>query len=481
MVSTTEIYSAIAPDLAALQNEIGPGLPTGIIDFGVGTAFAQAGKSSRVYAVDNGGHILTGWPIPVTGVAPDSLPLVNSLPPSMLNIAGSERVVAGIISGDTALYDSAGNKVQGLSPTQGSAAQNTPGGAVPPQSADPSAILNFIEYPGIGDLTGAGHPGIFQGGITVGLLANFITAGVNNPYKHVVQGWDPTTGSMYPTFPVSMGDYQIQTMPATAPVGDPSGNASLLAGTSMYELHALNLAGVDAPGFPKFTGGWAGTSPAAADLSGRGQVTVFEGTKEGRLFAWDTTGNACKNNEWWSFHHDEWSTGAYGTETRPPGALADFRIRQVTHDPGTGGFTAEWTSSGDHFFCGTAPSASLRVSGQPITLQNFFKNATEVGQPTPGAPGVDPTVTISNAAVGQCLYVGLQVTSNAGLKSPVAEALDGPDSCPPIPNAPGITNAAAILAANVPEAPADWLFVLAAVVGLGVVRGRRRLLAVIAR
>ena len=30
---------------------------------------AAAGKSSRVYAVDSGGHILPGWPIKVTGVA----------------------------------------------------------------------------------------------------------------------------------------------------------------------------------------------------------------------------------------------------------------------------------------------------------------------------------------------------------------------------------------------------------------------------
>ena len=35
---------------------------------------------------------------------------------------------------------------------------------------------------------------------------------------------------------------------------------------------------------------------------------------------WDTNQPACGgNDEWWTIRHDEWNTGAYGTDTRPPG------------------------------------------------------------------------------------------------------------------------------------------------------------------
>jgi hypothetical protein len=37
--------------------------------------------------------------------------------------------------------------------------------------------------------------------------------------------------------------------------------------------------------------------------------------------AWRTPGRATANDQWWSYHHDEWRTGRYGVDARPPGAL----------------------------------------------------------------------------------------------------------------------------------------------------------------
>jgi hypothetical protein len=220
-------------------------------------------------------------------------------------------------------------------------------------------------------------------------------------------------------------DYQLGQMPAVAPVGDLSGNPSVLIGTSLYELHAFNIAGLEAPGFPKFTGGAGGSSPTAADLDGGGKVSVFLGTKEGRLFVWDTTGGACQNNESWTYHHDEWNSGAYGTDSRPPGAITDLGLQGVSHDPSKGGFTASWHASGGDFSCGTAAASSMRISDQPITAQNFAQ-ATEVSAPAPSAPRTARSVAVSNVAVGQCLYVALQTRNAAGNRSPLAETVDGP-------------------------------------------------------
>ena len=37
--------------------------------------------------------------------------------------------------------------------------------------------------------------------------------------------------------------------------------------------------------------------------------------------AWETPGRATANNQWWSYQHDEWRTGRYGVDTRPPGVI----------------------------------------------------------------------------------------------------------------------------------------------------------------
>jgi hypothetical protein len=155
----------------------------------------------------------------------------------------------------------------------------------------------------------------------------------------------------------------------------------------------------------------------------------------------------------------------------------DFRVRDVTHDGQHGGFTAEWTASGDRFGCGTASTASVRISDKPITPQNFAA-ATEVATPPPGAPGDNPRALVTGRAVGECLYVALQGTSRAGIKSPVAEALDGPGSCAAIPAVAGITGVSP--AVEVPEAPAVNLLLLAALVAVGgwaAARRRRRAIA----
>ena len=43
---------------------------------------------------------------------------------------------------------------------------------------------------------------------------------------------------------------------------------------------------------------------------------------------WDTDQPACgTNDEWWTSRHDEWNTGAYGTDTRPPGTPTQLARR----------------------------------------------------------------------------------------------------------------------------------------------------------
>jgi hypothetical protein len=58
-------------------------------------------------------------------------------------------------------------------------------------------------------------------------------------------------------------------------------------GSGGYLLHAFAGAGGEAEGFPKFTGGWIFSAPAAGDLDGDGRLDVVAVTREGYLFAWE--------------------------------------------------------------------------------------------------------------------------------------------------------------------------------------------------
>jgi hypothetical protein len=78
-----------------------------------------------------------------------------------------------------------------------------------------------------------------------------------------------------------------------------------------------------------------------------------------------------------------------------------------------------------------------------------------VAAPPPGTPGQDPVVTVSGQNLPTCTYVALQVRNSAGLRSPLAEVVDGPASCAPVPGGPGITpqNPTASAPGGAPAAP----------------------------
>lgn len=436
VAATTENYTAQGADLAALLSELPTnvaGLPANVVDAVFATAAARLGAASRVYAVDRHGHVLPGWPVAVTGLLPSALGPAESVPPVVGRFGGRVRIVTGVFTGNDALFDPAGNRVQALSPVQG------PGAT----TRDRTPILDFAAFPSIGRAGGApgSDPQIFQGGLTASEAANALLVGQNLPFDHVVQGWDATTGNQLSTFPVPVEDYQLAIAPGIAPVGDPAG-ASVVEPTSLYEVHALDALGREAPAFPKFTGGWGNAGPTIDDLDGRGRTTVLVGTKEGWLWAWDTPGAQCGNNEWWAPRHDQWNTGTSGTDTRPPGAITDFHV-----EASSGHLVAVWTASGDDGRCGRAASASLRIASAPITPQGFAA-AREIASFTPAPAGQAERHGLQDVSASQCTYVALQVRDAAGNRSPLAEAVVGPATCPPVPDTAGVTPTAGVLPAT---------------------------------
>jgi hypothetical protein len=103
---------------------------------------------------------------------------------------------------------------------------------------------------------------------------------------------------------------------------------------------------------------------------------------------WDTGRPACgTNDEWWTSRHDEWNTGNYETDSRPPGTP-----RQLGANPNGNQVALTWTAPGDDWLCGTAQEYRILRSSSPIEHPG---DGTVVGDFPAGAAGSAETRTIT--------------------------------------------------------------------------------------
>jgi hypothetical protein len=341
---------------------------------GVTNVLANAiGGSGRTYALDAGGHILPGWPVKPNGAVPDALPLVGpGVEHAMANLDADPQleVLGNVVSGDLQARDGDGK----LKTTyDGSPATG--------DHTDKSKVLNLFEQPIAADLDGQPGLEVFKGGLTLNGLVNLgIAVGQNLPYNHVVQGWNGATGAALAAFPQAVEDYQLLSSPAVADVGG-DGGRELLVGTGLYLLNALGANGAQAPGFPKFTGGWLYSVPATGDVDGDGKLDLAAVTREGNAFVWKTGRPACGGNaEWWTSRHDERSTGAYGTDTRPPGTARDRTARRKGN-----AIALSWTAPGDDWLCGTPARYEIRTAAGQLVASGTSGSTASVPASLRGA------------------------------------------------------------------------------------------------
>jgi hypothetical protein len=322
----------------------------------VTTVLANAiGGSGRTYAVSSEGKILKGWPAKPGGAVPDALPLVGpGVDYALGDVDGDGKldVIGGAATGDVQARHADGSAFTTYDPSPGTGEQ-----------VDRSKVLNLFENPIVANLDGTGGPEVIKGGLTLNQLLNIgVGTGQNLPYNHVVQAWDGATGTELPAFPQAVEDFQLLSSPAVADVSDAPG-PEIIVGTGLYYLRNINASGTEGSGWPKFTGGWLLGVPAVGDADGDGKLDVVAYTREGWSFLWKTDRPACGgNDEWWTSHHDEWSTGAYGTDSRPPGTPGSFKA-----SVGSSSVELSWTAPGDDWSCGKAKEAVVLASDSPIT------------------------------------------------------------------------------------------------------------------
>ena len=169
---------------------------------------------------------------------------------------------------------------------------------------------------------------MIKGGLTLNQLVNLgIATGQNLPYNHVVQAWNGADRRLAAGLPAGGGGLPAALEPRG---GRRVGRArqrrcSWAPGSTTCATSTPT--GTEGAGFPKFTGGWLFSVPAIGDTDGDGKLEMTALTREGYSFQWDTDRPACgTNDEWWTARHDEWYTGAYGTDSRPPGTPRKFTL-----------------------------------------------------------------------------------------------------------------------------------------------------------
>jgi Subtilase family/RTX calcium-binding nonapeptide repeat (4 copies) len=416
------------PEIILSTNEVVPGdpeFPGSFFEFASALLAATTGYNP-VYALHADGTPVTGWPVKVGVAAGDLLPLV--LPghdSAVIDEDGGTDEVA--VSGGTGVIPGGGSRLVRGDGTTVSSFESSNGSRI-----DQGAVLNLADYASAGDVLGTGSPQILKGGLTVNGAANLLAVNQNLPFNHVEQLWSPAAAGSYvdpgpsaPGFPIATDDFQLVSQGAVARVGGTGPGRQALVGTGLYQLHAYGTGGLEPAGWPKFTGGWIQTTPAVGDADGDGDLDVTALTREGWTFLWNTGVPACddSNAEWWTYHHDEHSSGNYDHDARPPGTPTELVATRDDAD-----IVVTLKAPGDDWLCGTP--AKMLVNGVERDPATSFRI-------TPAELGAASQITVrfrdeafnygrsASVAVPAVTPVGTATATPAGTASATATAGPG--------------------------------------------------------
>jgi hypothetical protein len=382
-------------DLVVASNEVYGGGAVGEEVSFAGVTGGAAGSTSRLYAIDGAsGKILPGWPVKMSGIIQNVLPLVGpGQDAEIAKIGGETLIIASTTGGALEELSPAGAVVRTLQQTGGSAAYGTASDAT-----DKSGAINLFESASVGDLLGAGLPDVVKYELSLEDAANLLLVSQNFPYNHLIGAWDSTTGKPLEAYPTVTDDFQFLSANNIAKIDPTLPTNQIVAGTGLGLVHAYDGAtGQDVPGFPKVTGGWL-SAPAALSFDGR----LADTTREGYLFQWQTKAPACQT-EWPSFRHDQQDSGNYNHDGTPPDAPENVALTKV----GKRKYRLTFTGPGDNGPCGTPASYRTLVNGQQRNLGL---------QPVAGGSAFSAVITVPRRTplIRQLSIQGLDAAGNLG-------------------------------------------------------------------
>ncbi len=339
------------------------------------------------------------------------------------------EVIGGAATGDVRATDG-----------DGTAAVNYDSQPATGDIVDKTKQLNLFENPVVANLDGTGELEVLKGGVSLVQVVNLgVLTGQNLPYNHSLQGWSAETGAALPAYPQAVEDYQLLSSPTVADVSDAPGNEAIV-GTGMYLIRNINSTGIEGTDWPKFTGGWNFAVPSVGDVDGDGKLEVSAQTREGFSFLWDTDGDACAPgaDEWRTSRHDEFNSGAYGTDSRPPATVRGLTVAAGSAN----GAELEWTEPGDDWLCGEAEGYRVLLSNDPIV--HAADADAELPFPAGGPVDSAESRTLTAAEIGTARYAGVIYRDEAGnwgrvrsIELPPGVGTPNPPVGPTAPDPPG--------------------------------------------
>jgi hypothetical protein len=366
----------------------------------------------------HGGAYLPNWPVSVPTLSrcyDQSIDFVGegTSAPVFGPVDGKLRIFTSGISGPVEALNGDGSVFGSMSGSCTSAAC----AALPPYRPGDALTVTLTGQGALGDLHNTGTPQYLQS--TTG--AESLTAGLNAPGPAALpqtyeEAWNPSNGSVATGFPRRQDGFPFFTAPLAADLGD-NGTSQVIESNDSYWIHAFDVDGGEAPGFPKYTGQWPSFSGVVGDPEMNGQMRLAYGTREGYLFVWNVHGAMHLQGSWPHYRHDGWNTGLYGLDTVPPAAIVDLRaIRRGSR------FTLAWTAPGDDYQLGTAARYEIRSSRHPITDASFAHARPLSGVPRPARAGTRQKFVVQAPHAG-VVYVAIRAIDAAGNISALSDVV----------------------------------------------------------
>ncbi len=297
---------------------------------GAGGSAAAAGNPGASASDFNPAAFLPGWPVGLADFEPALLPdvgdgIVGS--PALADVTGNGQldVAAASVAGPGYVLTPTGNSQLG---TDSSGLPNVLASGNPGPDSNSTGLLGTsilaLSGPVLSPL-GPSAPGVNVVAPTASLgeLLDEAEPADQTPHDAQMSAWSASSGTFDTGYPQLMNDLMFLSQPIVANVAGPSTGPYVVSASATYDVHALDANGQEAPGFPKFTGGWVVNSPSYGPFGGLGTQVLAAGTREGELFVWNTSTPACASSgpSATGQHHDLWNTGNLDSTGAPASEL----------------------------------------------------------------------------------------------------------------------------------------------------------------
>ncbi|RME51523.1 MAG: hypothetical protein D6795_08195, partial [Deltaproteobacteria bacterium] len=310
-------------------------------------------------------------------------------------------------------------------------------------------------------LRGTGDLNVAAGGTFAPLVRNgpvkyiYPTAGLVSyndglaAFSHDIVAWDALSPENPELFD-RVEALAFLTNPVVADIDDDD-RFEILQGSGGYFLHAFRGRRQDAEGWPKLTNNWLMGAPAAGDIDADGLLEIVTTTREGFLYAWNTTAPLCRggnrNAPWPRFRHDAHNSGTYGHDAIPPGRIVD--LSGVLRSPAGEGspvgeegcaaspltLSLHWTPPGDDGPCGEAARYEIACTpeaGADLTDPSRFSAAPfRISFSIAPRGRVEKGVTLPSG-MRVCALRALDSAGNRGLPSNLLHLPARETACPEV-------------------------------------------------